>query len=151
MLLKIDRVDLAQKQLQQMKSTDEDNPLTLLASCWVNMTLGGAKCQEASYAYEELIDKYGATCTLLNGLAVSKMHQGLYEEAEANLQEALLKSPGDADTLANLISVSHHMKKSEDFINRLLSQLTIKAPNHPLLTASANFSSAFDRVAKQTA
>jgi hypothetical protein len=38
-----------------------------------------------------LIDKYGASATLLNGLAVSKMHQGLFEEAEASLQEALTK------------------------------------------------------------
>jgi coatomer subunit epsilon len=147
MYLKIDRADLAQKQLAQMKSQDEDNPLTMLANCWVNMTVGGAKCQEASYAYEELIDKYGATSMLLNGLAVSKMHQGYFEEAEANLNEALTKSPNDPDTLANLITVSHHLKKGDDIIGRLLSQLQMKAPQHPLLTTVTNFNSAFDRVA----
>ena len=41
--------------------------------------------------YEELIDKYGSSPMLLNGLAVSKMHQGLFEEAETHLQEALTK------------------------------------------------------------
>lgn len=41
--------------------------------------------------YEELIDKYGASAMLLNGLAVSKMQQGQFEEAETNLQEALTK------------------------------------------------------------
>ena len=49
------------------------------------------KAQDAAYIYEELIDKYGASATLLNGLAVSKMHQGQFEEAETNLQEALTK------------------------------------------------------------
>jgi hypothetical protein len=38
-----------------------------------------------------LIDKYGSTATLLTGLAVSKMHQGAFEEAETSLQEALTK------------------------------------------------------------
>jgi coatomer subunit epsilon len=145
MYLKIDRADLAQKQLAQMKSQDEDNPLTMLANCWVNMTVGGAKCQEASYAYEELIDKYGATSMLLNGLAISKIHQGYFEEAEANLNEALTKSLNDPDTLANLVTVSHHLKKGDDIIARLLSQLQLKAPDHPLLVTMSNFNSAFDR------
>ena len=37
------------------------------------------------------MDKYGASASLLNGLAVSKMQQGLFEEAETHLQEALTK------------------------------------------------------------
>ena len=47
--------------------------------------------QDASYIYEELIDKYGGSPLLLNGLAVAKMQQGLFEEAETFLQQALLK------------------------------------------------------------
>lgn len=49
------------------------------------------KAQDAAYIYEELIDKYGASAALLNGLAVAKMHQGQFDEAEVNLQEALTK------------------------------------------------------------
>jgi hypothetical protein len=37
------------------------------------------------------MDKYGASTVLLNGLAVSKMQQGLFEEAESHLMEALTK------------------------------------------------------------
>ena len=47
--------------------------------------------QDASYIYEELIDKYGGSPLLLNGLAVAKMQQGLFEEAETFLQQDLLK------------------------------------------------------------
>ena len=45
------------------------------------------KCKEACYAYEELIDKFGSSLTLLNGLAVAKMHQKDYDEAQKRLQE----------------------------------------------------------------
>ena len=37
--------------------------------------------------YEELIDKYGGSASLLNGLAATKIQLGNYEEAEGNLQE----------------------------------------------------------------
>lgn len=36
--LRIDRLDLAQKQLKTMKSIDEDNILSQLATAWVNIS-----------------------------------------------------------------------------------------------------------------
>lgn len=47
--------------------------------------------QEAAYIYDELIDKYGSSPVLLNGLAVSKMHLAQWEEAETALKEAITK------------------------------------------------------------
>ncbi len=55
------------------------------------MWKGGAKAQEASFVFDELVDKYGASAALLNGLAISKMQQGNFEEAETHLLEALTK------------------------------------------------------------
>lgn len=43
---------------------------------------------------------------LHNGLAVCHMKMGEWEDAERDLQEALGKDAKDADTLANLITVS---------------------------------------------
>ena len=119
--LRIFRVDLAQKQLKTMKSVDEDSALTMLATAWIHMAPGQNKAQEAVYIYEELIDKYGATCMLLNGLAVSKMHLGLFDEAETALQESTTKNATDADTLANLIVVSLHLQRSQDVVKRYTS------------------------------
>lgn len=93
--LRMDRLDLAQKQAKSMKALDEDSPLCMLANAWTNLSLGGAKgAQDAAYIYDELVDKYGGSALLLNGLAVAKMHQGQYEEAESYLQEALTKVGG---------------------------------------------------------
>lgn len=89
--LRMDRLDLAQKELKALKAKDEDSCLTSLATAWTHMCTGDTKLQEAAYIYDELVDKYGASATLLNGLAVAKMHQGAFEEAEGHLQEALTK------------------------------------------------------------
>ena len=45
MYLRVDRSDLAQKQLKVMKALDEDSTLTMLCTAWVNMTLGQSKIQ----------------------------------------------------------------------------------------------------------
>lgn len=141
--LKMYRADLAQKQLKTMKSVDEDSVLSMIATAWVH--LSSNKFQDASYIYEELIDKYGSTSMLLNGLAVSKMHQGQFDEAETSLQEALTKNQGDPDALANLIVVSTHLHRAPEVLNRYFSQLRMKSPGHPLLVSFDAFNSSFDR------
>jgi len=118
--LRMDRLDLAQQQLKAMKTLDEDHILTGLATAWIHLYSGIAKAQEAAYIYEELIDKFGGSALLLNGLAVSKLHLAQYDEAETVLQEALTKAPSDPDSLANLIVVSQHLSRPAEVINRYL-------------------------------
>jgi len=143
--LRMDRLDLAQKQLKSMKAIDEDSTLTQLATAWVHLATPG-KAQDASYIFEELSDKHGASALLLNGLAASKMHQAAFEEAETLLQEALGKAPSDPDSLANLIAVSQHLQRSPEVVARYLAQLKAKAPTHQLITSLATFEGAYDRV-----
>jgi len=147
MYIKVDRIDLAQKQLKVMKELDEDSTMTMLTMATIYTCLGKEKATEAVYIYEELIDKYGSSSSLLNGLACGKMQIGAFDEAESSLKEALTKTPNDADTLANLITVSYHMQQPGDVINRYMSQLKSKHPNHALALSIGTFDSAFDRVA----
>ena len=49
--------------------------------------------------------------SLYNGLAVSRMKQGEWEDAERDLLEALGKDAKDPDTLANLVTVGLHLGK----------------------------------------
>jgi hypothetical protein len=79
------------------------------------------------------------------------MHLGNYAKAETLLNEALSKSPADPDSLANLIVVQQHLQRPIELVNRTLSQLSLKAPNHPLVTSLHTFDNAFDRVAAATA
>eukprot|EP01034_Spumella_vulgaris_P023987 gene23987-30274_t len=148
--LKIDRLDLAQAQVKAMKAIDEDHTLTTLANAWVLLSTPG-KAAEAALVYDDLIDKYNSSAALLNGLAAAKMHAGQYEEAEGYLQDALTKAPADPDSLANLIVVSYHLQRAENVVNRYMSQLKSKAPNHALVNQVATFEGAFDRVADQMA
>jgi len=145
--LKMSRADLANKQLRTMQQADEDHTLTQLASAWTHLAQGGAKLQEAAYIYDELMDKFGSTVTLLNGSAVANMQMGKFEEAEKSLVDALSKGPNDADTLINLVSCYLHMGKAQELVQRHLSQLKTVAPNHPFVNQLLKTESAFDRVA----
>lgn len=148
-LLKIQRPDLASKQLKKMQEMDEDATLTQLSSAWVNLTLGGVKYKEAAYAYEELIDKFEPSLALLNGLACVKMQMGEFEEAEKHLVHALTKGGSDPDTLINVVTCYAHMGKPAEVVDRYQQQLEQAAPDHPHVQKLRLAMQAFDRVAEQ--
>jgi coatomer subunit epsilon len=76
------------------------------------------------------------------------MKMGRWEEAEAELQDALRKNDKDADTLANLVACALHLGKP---YSRYLTQLKMQVPDHAFVGRWAAAEAAFDRAAMATA
>lgn len=151
-LLKLDRVDLARKELKKMQEKDEDATISQLANAWVILATGtgGDKLEEAYYIFHDLATKYGTTPLLLNGQAASLIARGKYDEAEPLLQEALEKDSNNAEALINLIALSHFTGKGPDVAARFLNQLKDGNHRHPFVTDFANKEKELDQLILRT-
>lgn len=94
-----------------MQEIDEDATITQLALAWVNMAIGKDKLKDAFYIYQELIDKYGATPSLLVSQSACLIQQQKYEDAEKVLLEAQQRDANNPEVVVNLILVSQFLGK----------------------------------------
>jgi len=130
--LKLDRLDLAKKEVKKMIEIDEDAIITQLAIAWVSMS-SGEKLQDAFFTYQEQADKNSTTSILLNSQALCQINQGKYEEALSLLQESLDKDSNNPDAMVNMIVLNQNLGKPVDMINRYISQLKDSHKNHPFV------------------
>ncbi|TPX34581.1 hypothetical protein SmJEL517_g02877 [Synchytrium microbalum] len=146
--LKLDRLDLAKKEVAALKSWADDATLAQLVESWVNLVIAGEqKQQEAYYIFEELASSHMITAKLLNGQAVCRMHAGKFADAETLLLDALNRNNNDPEVLANLMVCSVALGKPSDVVSRYLNQLRDASPNHPFVLEYASKEAMFDRAA----
>lgn len=127
-LLQMDRVDVAEKEVARMQRIDEDATLTQLAAAWVHLAKGGSGAQEAVYVYQDLLERHGSTDSILNGLALCHLALGKPDDAERVLQEAISKNPNHAETLINTVACAKYKNKPAELVGRYVERLTQIAP-----------------------
>jgi len=150
LFLELNRPDLAHRELSKMKSKQDDAIATTLATAWMAIMQGTTQqLQEAAFTYQELIDKYGNSTLLLNGLAVAEMKQGNFQKAEKILQDALLQDTTSLCSRINLVVVSQHLNQPSDKIKRDLNKITMNAPDHPWVSSLKEAETDFDAAAKK--
>jgi len=141
----LDRLDLAEQTLQQLRNTDEDSMLTQLSSVQVALATGSSMAQEAVHTLNQISEQYGPSPMLLNLMACAHMQAGNYAEAEQKLKQAREEfAADDADTLVNLIVTSQYQHKP---VGEYVAALKQQYPNHFLSLGLDTVGGAFDREA----
>eukprot|EP00741_Cyanophora_paradoxa_P025725 tig00000388_g24824.t1 len=148
-LIRIDRIDVAEKQLRAMQQAEDDATLTQLATAFVGMAQGGSKVQESFTILQDLSERYASSAMLLNGMAVCQMTLGKFEEAEKLLLDAITKDGNSAEAMMNLVAVFHHNRRSQEAIAKYVTALREKHPNSEWSMQYTALEKGFDRFAEK--
>jgi coatomer protein complex subunit epsilon len=142
--LQIDRLDLAQGQLQALKRKDEDSILTQLGSVYLALATGSSLSKDAVHTLSQMSEQYGPSILLLNLMACALLQQGQYAAAEQKLEQARQEfgASNDADTIANLILAYQYQSKPTDELVQTLMQYH---PTHYLAQGLIMVMGAFER------
>lgn len=148
--LQNNRTDLALKEVAAAKRWAQDSLLINLAEAWTNLRVGGQeKYQSSYYVFEELASAPGnQSPSALVGQAVSEMHLGRVEEAEAALNQALEHENADVQAVANALVLQYLIGKGEsDRAKELKATLESRDSEHLLLSDLREKEALFDTAA----
>jgi coatomer protein complex subunit epsilon len=122
----LDRIDLAQAQLDLLRQADEDAVLTSLGAVHVALAGGSSTATDAAHYLNSLSEQYGPSPLLLNLSACANCMTGEYEEAEAKLLDCKREfQQPNADTLINLIVCCQYLNKPcDEYLQELESFAT---------------------------
>lgn len=143
--LQQNRNDLALKEVVAARRWAQDSLLVNLAESWVGLRLGGERYQQAFYVFEELAQApASSSARTLVAQAVSELHLGRTEEAQAALEQAVKADPESPDAIANLLVLAVLTGKDT---GEATSNLQSIDAQHALLTDLEDKSSLFDKAA----
>jgi Coatomer epsilon subunit len=132
--IKIDRIDLAQKELLHLQRiVGEDHVICELCMIYIALAIGTSQANDAEHRLITLSEQYGPSVYLLNILSIAFSVQGNYIMAEQKLQECLrdfqneMTTAQKVETLMNLSCIYHQQPttkvvEANTTINELLQQ-----------------------------
>lgn len=136
-LLRLSRVDLADRMLQEMRTLDDDAVITMIAGVSVAVAQQAAqptaatdsKAQEALSILQDLAARCGQTTSLLNISAIAALLANKSSDSETSLVASLGKRSTDIDTLSNLAALAATLSKPTESFNRLCGQASAASNN----------------------
>jgi coatomer subunit epsilon len=153
-LLRIDRIDLASKELVQLQRTAEESVWTELAQIYLYLATGASAAADAEHAINSLAEQYGPSIYLTNLLAAALALQGDYGAAETKLQECLRdladEQPTQHETLVNLVAILTQQGKTaeaEAVVAQILATTTPSTCSQQFAASLERVTTAFDREA----
>ena len=149
--LKIDRIDLAQKELVQLQKTaGEESVLVELCTIYIGLMTGRSIGNDMEHRITTLCEQYGPSVYLLNLLGLAYMVQGNATAAESKLQECQRDFQEEmtplqkSETLINSCTVTYQqpVKSMVDGPKLVQEILTSATPTY----SSIQFQSNYERV-----
>jgi len=144
--LSMNRIDMANKELQRMKERQDDAVQTQVARAWVSIE-SRDRVEDARDTFQELKGKHGESILLLNGLATACMHMGDFAQAEKFLLNILILDKQSISTKINLFVCASQLGKPKEKLAKDYSQILAAAPNHPWVRQQQAAEQLFDQSA----
>lgn len=150
--LRLNRPDLAEKEVNLIKQIDDEATIAILLGGIVSLRMAAVKPErinEALSAFQEVTSRCGQSVTVLNLMAVANITKGNLRDAERNLLDALAKKSGDPDTVANLAVVAAQLNKPIEAINKYVATSKSAVPQSAWAQQYAAMEQRFADAAKQ--
>jgi len=148
-LLMCNQVGMAEKEVKEMKGSNEDSAAFLMASAAVHLASGNP--EEAYLTYCDLSAKFpavdgedGGSVLLETGKGLANMMRGMWQEALEDLQRANQMAPSDSDVLVNLCCCMTHADKKDEF-QQYYAKLEQACPTHPYVKKTQGIKDTFAR------
>eukprot|EP01029_Cantina_marsupialis_P029606 TRINITY_DN781899_c0_g1_i1.p1 TRINITY_DN781899_c0_g1~~TRINITY_DN781899_c0_g1_i1.p1 ORF type:complete len:286 (+),score=66.24 TRINITY_DN781899_c0_g1_i1:56-913(+) len=141
--LKMNRVDLARKELKEMEKVSIDGVLTQLTAAWCSCA-DGEHLASAVATFSQLENRYSSSSIIVNGQAACLMREHKFTLAEDCLAAYNARDPRDATTLVNLIICCQHIPGKDKVAESHLSNLKNFHPEHPWLLERIAIDSMFE-------